>query len=96
MTNPDEKLVFALMPTDDGQPPIVLVGFPAAALEKMKNKETHNFDMTSTGIPLRMMFFSEETHGDCMKVIEDAAKQQGIVINDMRNKDFTLKPGEKE
>lgn len=88
----NERIVFALLPTDDDQPPVILIGFPDEAIKKMRRGEAHNFDMTSVGIPLRMMFYSEKTHGACMKIIEDAAKKQGIIINDMRNKDLTLKP----
>ena len=89
----NEKCVFAVLPIHDSEVPILLVGFPRKALNKMMNdKSTHNFDLTSTGIPIKMMFFSENTHADCMKVLEQAAADAGIPLNDMRNQDFDLKP----
>ena len=49
----DQKCVFAI--TEDKQ--TVLLGIPIAAWEYMKDGKTHTFDLTSLGIPVKIILF---------------------------------------
>lgn len=92
MTDINERCVFALGPTEDGGGPVLIVGFPDGALKKLRKGEHHNFDLTSVGIPLRVMFFSEKTHHQCVELLKKAAAANGKPFHDMRGHDFKIKP----
>jgi hypothetical protein len=70
---------------------ILILGIPRAAWEYMKDGKTHDFDLTAIGFPVKLMLFGGDTHDSIMKTLEAAARAQGTVIEDMRNKDFAIK-----
>jgi hypothetical protein len=88
--NLDEQLVFGLVPTLDGKPPIVMVGMPTGAWETIKDGHTQTFDLTSVGIPFRFLIYGGKDHTSCLKVIEDTAKLHGVPIVDERRKDWSI------
>lgn len=88
----DDKILFALAPTNDGEPPIIIFGIPDAAWEYMKDGKTHTFDLTKSGVPLRFMCFGCRSHSDGMKTLNDAMAKAGTAYLDERNKDFSIRP----
>lgn len=87
-TKLDEKIVFALSPSDVG--PILTLGIPKAAWEYMKDGKTHTFDLTSLGIPVKLMLFGAESHEGAIQTLKDAAAQQDVPILDRRHKDWSI------
>jgi len=88
----EDQILFALLPTKDGQPPIIMFGIPKGAWEYMKDGKTHTVDLQKSGIPLRFMCFGAENHSAAMKVLNDAAAKLGVPYIDERGKDFTIEP----
>ena len=90
----EEKLVFCMSPTSDGKGPIITLGMSEACWSYMKDGSTHNLDLTSIGVPLRLILMRGESHDAIMKEIQDGAKKAGVTLVDERNrKDFGLKGG---
>jgi len=87
--NIEDKIVFALSPSDVG--PILTLGIPTAAWEYMKDGKTHTFDLTSIGVPIKLMLFGAESHDAAVKTLQQAAAQQGIPMLDERRTDFSIK-----
>jgi hypothetical protein len=92
--NIEEKIVFALSPSDIG--PILTLGIPKAAWEYMKDGKTHHFDLTSIGIPVKLLLFGAESHDAAMKVLTKAAADQGVPLLDERQRDFSISEFNKE
>jgi hypothetical protein len=92
MKTTDEKIVFAIAPSAaDGGPSAIIVGIPAAAWDYMKDGKTHNFDLTSVGLQVRFMLFGAKDHSDAMKQLEQGAAHAGVVLDDRRRQDFSIK-----
>lgn len=90
----EKKIVFCVgrdTAFNDGVP-LLMMGVPRGAWEYMRGGRTHHFDFTSIGLPVRMMLYGAKTHAQAMKVIEDAARQQGIPLLDERRRDFGIIP----
>jgi hypothetical protein len=92
--NIEEQAVFMLAEAHDGVP-LLTVGIPEGAWKIMREGKTSTFDLTKAGLSLRLIIYGAEDHAAAMKVIEDSAKQQNIVIDDRRRTDFAINPGEK-
>jgi len=90
----EDQILFALAPTKDGQPPIILFGIPEGAWEYMKDGKTHTFDLQKAGIPLRFMCFGCKSHSDGMKTLNDFMAKAGAPYLDERGKDFAIYPKE--
>jgi hypothetical protein len=91
--NIEEKIVFAIAPSGQGDGvPLLLVGVPTGAWDYMKDGKTHHFDLSSIGIPFKLMMYGASDHGAAMKVIEEAAKQQNVPLLDERRRDWAIKP----
>lgn len=88
----EDQIVFALLPTKDGQVPIIMFAIPEGAWDYMKDGKTHTFDLQKSGIPLRFMCFGCKSHADGMKTLNDAAKKLDVPYLDERGKDFTIHP----
>ncbi|OGT54669.1 MAG: hypothetical protein A3E01_09975 [Gammaproteobacteria bacterium RIFCSPHIGHO2_12_FULL_63_22] len=86
----EDQMLFALAPTSDGQPPIIIFAISQAAWEYMKDGKTHTFDLTKSGIPLRLMCFGAKSHSDAMKTLNDAMAKLGVPYLDERSKDFSI------
>jgi hypothetical protein len=56
----EDKIVFALSPSDVG--PILTLGIPQGAWDYMKDGKTHTFDLTSLGVPVKLMLFGASSH----------------------------------
>lgn len=89
----ERKLFFAAAPegTGDGIP-MVIIGVPKAAWEYMRNGKTHTIDLTKAGIPVKLMMYGGKNHDTVKKVMDEAAAQSNIVIDDRRREDFSIKP----
>lgn len=94
--NIEEKTVFCIAPngTGDGVP-LVMLGVPAGAWEYMKDGKTHNFDFTKVGLPIKLMLFGAKDHAEAMGYIEQMAKNAGMTLNNMLNRDFNIHPEKK-
>lgn len=88
--NIEEKIVFGVAPTNDGKPPAILLGIPKGAWDYMKDGLTHTFDLTSIGLPIRLIIFRGKDHTSVMQTIEGSMKDAGVPILDQRNKDFSI------
>lgn len=85
----EQKMAFAVQMTDDV--PLMTIGVPQAAWDYMKDGKTHTFDLTPMGVPLKLMIFGGESHDAVTKTLFEAASKAGIVVNDMRRTDFSIK-----
>lgn len=91
--NIEEKIVFAVSPEGQGDGiPLVVLGIPRGAWRYMHDGKTHTFDLTSAGIPVKLVLFGAMDHAAAMKVLEDAAKASGSIYEDARQKDFSIQP----
>jgi hypothetical protein len=57
----------------------------------MKDGKTHDFDLTSIGLPVKLMLFGGADHDAIMRAIEKLASNQGIALRDERRRDFSIK-----
>lgn len=93
----NEKLVFAVAPSGTGDNvPIVIVGVPADAWKYMSDGKTHHFDLTSVGLPVKFMLFGADDHDSALRVLQEAAAARGMPLQDLRRRDFSIKPGSTE
>jgi hypothetical protein len=91
--NIEKKMVFAVAPEGQGDGvPLVLLGIPTGAWEYMRDGKTHNFDLTRSGIPVKLMLYGAADHSAAMKVVEDHMKTLGLPLLDARREDFSTKP----
>jgi hypothetical protein len=90
----EQKIVFAIAPTGqgDGEGPVLLLGVPRGAWDYMKDSKTHTFDLTSLGLPIKLILYGAKDHREAMRAIEDHMKKQGIPYDDQRGADFAIKP----
>lgn len=93
MSKFDTRPVFMAGTAADGKP-VLIFGVPETAFNPAPNGHSFDFNFTAIGLPIYAMIFKGKDHADCMKQIEDIAKQMGVPILDERRKDFTIK-GEK-
>lgn len=89
----EERVVFAVAPegTGDGTGPVVLLGVSNAANEFMQNGMAHNFDLSSLGVPVKLILFGAPTYDDVMshmRKLMEASKTRAV---DMTNRDFSIK-----
>lgn len=91
--NIEEKMVFGVSYEGQGDGiPLVVLGCTNGAWDYMRDGKTHNFDLTSLGIPIKVMVFGAPDHTTAMKTLEAGAKTGGSSLIDARNKDFSIKP----
>ena len=89
----DQRIMFAVCPDGQGDGvPMLLIGVPIGAWQYMRDGKTHNLDLTSIGIPLKLMMFGAKDHDTCKAVVEAHNKMIGNAALDMRNKDFSIQP----
>jgi hypothetical protein len=93
--NREEQMAFALMPMLDGTGPILTIGIPAAAWERIKDGTTHSIDLTKVGIALRVVLFGASTHDAAVEMLMQGAKAAGVPVLDERRRDFSFDPGAK-
>lgn len=89
--NIDERIVFGVSPRDEGGADLLL-GIPRGAWEYCKDGKTHTLDLSSIGIPIRLMLYGAESHDAAVRVIEEHNKKLGVAILDERRRDFSIKP----
>lgn len=95
MSDPrDDKLVFALMPTTDGGSPLLSIGVPRAAWERLKDGIGDTIDLSPLGFPVRIMVFGTESHAEGVKLLMEGAKRAGVAVLDERRRDFSIKTKE--
>lgn len=91
--NIEQKIVFAISPQGQGDGmPLLLVGVPRDAWIHMKDGRTHHFDLSSIGVPIKMMLFGAKNHDEAMQVMNQAIAASGYL--DERRTDFSIKPKE--
>lgn len=90
MTDRSDKLAFTLMPVD-GQTPILSIGIPAKAWERIKDGTADTIDLSAFGCPIRVMIWGAETHDAAVDTIMTFAKNNGIPVLDERRRDFSIK-----
>jgi hypothetical protein len=83
------KIIFALSPSDVG--PILTLGISEAAWDYMRDGKTHTFDLTSLGVPMKLMLFGAKTQEAALQTLKAAAARQDIPLLDRRHKDFSIK-----
>lgn len=94
--NVEEKIVFALAPIRGESVPVLLLGIPAGAWDHMKDGKTHTFDLTSIGMPVKLMLYGARDHAEAMSLIEQAAEQSGVALMNKMNTDFSIKEATKQ
>src|SRR5579885_1315247 len=93
MSDMENKVVFAVSLQGQGDGiPVVLLGIPARAWEHMKDGNTHTFDLTRAGVPVKLILYGARTHRDAMAVIETHSSLRGEPLLDARDRDFSIHP----
>jgi hypothetical protein len=89
----EEKIVFAVSPSGQGDGvPVMLLGIPKGAWQYMRNGKTHTFDLTSAGIPVKLVLFGGRDHAEVMRTVDEAMKISNTPYLDKRRDDFAIKP----
>lgn len=86
----DKHIVFGVSPTSDGKGPVITLGVTEKAWDYMRDGLTHTFDLSSIGIPIRIIIMRGADHDSIMREIEGAMKAAGVPILDERRKDFGI------
>lgn len=93
--NIEQKITFAICREGQGDGcPVLLLGIPRAAWVYMKEGKTHHFDLSSIGIPLKLMLFGAKDHDGAMATMQQAIAASGQAYLDERQRDFSIKPKE--
>jgi len=93
MADVEQKMVFGVSPSGTGDGvPLLMLGVPAGAWEHMKDGKTHSFDLTSIGLPIKILVYGAKDHDAATAVITGHMKQRGEACLDQRRADFSIKP----
>lgn len=88
--NINEKVIFGYAPR--GAAADLIIGMPADAWAYCKDGKTHTLDLSSIGIPIRLMIFGAADHDAAKKVIDEHNSKLGLASLDARRQDFSIKP----
>ena len=89
----DQKIAFALSPDGQGDGiPILMLGISQKAWEYMKDGKTHTFDLTSIGVPIKLVLFGASSRAAVVKLLEEACAASGSGVLHMPRVDFSIKP----
>jgi len=89
MADINKKIVFGIG-VSTGDPTIVLL-IPRAAFEHMlATGEANDLDLRKIGLPIKIAVGSVENHAAGVSLLQKAAAEGGITINDMRKHDFKI------
>lgn len=88
----EEQVIFCVSPEGQGDGmPVLLLGVSTAAWEYMKDGMAHTLDLTSIGLPIKLLIYGAKDHDAVMKVIEEHNAKRGIATLDERRTDFSMK-----
>jgi hypothetical protein len=89
----DEKIAFAISPEGQGDGiPALILGVPTGAWGYMADGKTHTFDLTSVGLPIKLVLFGGETHASVKRTLEALVLSTGVPVLDETRRDFSIKP----
>jgi hypothetical protein len=80
-----ERVVFAIGEDRATRNQVVILGVPEAAWEYMKEGNTHTFDLTKLGLPIKIIMFGAKDREEAIAAIPVAPH-----TCDMRNQDFGI------
>jgi hypothetical protein len=88
----NNKIVFAVAPegTGDGLGPMLLVGISKDAFEYMKDGKTHDFDLSSIGVPIKMVLFGASTFEEARATVERMAAMSKTRTADLTGRNFSI------
>lgn len=84
----EERPVFGVGLGNDGAR-VLLLGITKGTWDTIQNGMSKDIDLSSIGIPLKVLIFGADTHADVMKIINETFAQAGIPVLDERRKDFS-------
>lgn len=84
----DERPVFLIGQTPDG--PALMIGIPDACREMLKDGNSHAFNLTKAGLPLKVLIYGAKDHDAAIAVLEGYAKENNLPFFDERRKNFGL------
>lgn len=91
--NIEERLIFAICPEGQGDGvPALMIGVPKGAWQYMRDGKTHTLDLTSAGLPIKLILFGGSDHADVMRQVNEVMKATNTPYLDQRNRDFSIKP----
>ena len=88
--NIEETITFMVGHSPITDCPMLTLGIPKKAWLNMQDGKSIDFDLRGAGVPLQLLVYGADDHAGVMKIMEDAAKQNGIAILDERRKDFSI------
>lgn len=89
---PEQKVVFGVAAETGTKNVVVVLQVPPGGWEYMKDGTCHTFDLTSLGIPVKLMLAGCKDRADGVRVIEEANRARGLAtLHDRR--DFGIKDG---
>lgn len=85
-----DKIFFAKYEVD-GESPTIVIGIPKAAWEHMRDGKTHHFDLTRTGVAVKLVLFGGPTGDSVMGTLTEMIGAAGKDLVDARDEDFSIK-----
>jgi hypothetical protein len=85
--------VFSVLAHGNGTAPVIAIGLTPKAWNNMLGEHTRIFDLSKIGIPIRIMIFGAESVERATEILQNAAKDAGVELEDRRGTDFSI--GEK-
>ena len=92
MVSKEDQIMFAFAPTNDGQPPIIILAIPDGAWNYMKEGKTHTFDLQRAGVPIRFMLFGCRNRTEAAKLLNDSMANAGVPYLNETGTDFSIHP----
>lgn len=88
----EERLVFAVAPEGVGDGvPLIMIGLTDKGWEYCKDGKTHMIDLSSIGLPFKMIMFGTRSHAQAKQTILGHNERVTKPI-DMGDHDFSIKP----
>lgn len=90
---PAQQVVFAVGRGEGDGAPTVILGVSREAWVYMKDGQTHTFDLTKAGVPVKIIMFGAKDRDEAKRLImTGAGNKTNEPIIDAMDRDFAIKP----
>lgn len=88
-----DQVVFAVGRGEGDQVPTIILGVSREAWVYMKDGQTHTFDLTKAGLPVKLIMFGAKDRDQAKRLImTSAGNASDEPIVDAMDRDFSIKP----
>lgn len=86
----ENQVQFAFAPApDDRSAPTIILGIPREAWTYMKDGQTHQFDLTKVGIPLKLILFGGKTQVEITTTLQSFVPAN-VPVQDARHVELSI------